>query len=518
MPNLDKAILRTVNPKASIDKILHDIRTDFIWAPHLEAVFKFCGDTLWDRLRSDLRSGKYAPELPISIQVPKPGGFNRPGSILVPTDRLTYQILADLTAPTVEKQLNRSRVFSNILSPEPGTGAMFALQGEGFKRMQNHIRSIAETGGYFVVGDIANYFERVPQHHLINLLLASCIPSKVINLLEMVLSAFRERRSFGIVQGVYPSDLFGNFYLSHLDAHCEIKRWDSARFVDDFYIHFGKRHEAELGLGEIINILRSDGLHLNETKSGIKLAKDVVWEETELDRLFDQAWEEVTKEHEGFQFEYGFTSEWDNTPDEQELQVTSIEQIYQSIDEYPHAIDKIERFCLPFLRTAGSTVAIKRSLEGVHKRPHLAQLYLSYLAKLAKENSDVSSKMQSILTKNELTFDYQRLFLLSALFYAANIKPTTTLKALRMLQDHSVHHAVRGVAAIFAARHGTPIQRRIVRTTYENESSGYVQAAILYSSRYFPMPERQTCIRAWGGHNFTNTLMAQAVKISVQME
>ena len=515
MPGFDNAILREVDSQVSIDRILHDMRTDFIWAPHLEAVFKFCGKELWDRLSSDLRSGTYEPELPISIQVPKPGGFDRPGSILVPADRLTYQFLADLSAPTVENQLNRARVFSNLFSPDSDTGAMFALQGEGFKRMQNHIGNIAETGGYFVVGDIANYFERVPQHHLINLLSASGVPSEIIKLLEKLLSAFRERRSFGIVQGVYPSDLLGNFYLSNLDAHCEIRGWDSARFVDDFYIHFGSRHEAEVGLSGIIKTLRSNGLNLNESKSGIKLAEDVIWEETELDRLLDQAWEEVMEEHEGFQIEYGFMSEWDDTPDEQELQVASIEQIYESIEDYPHAIDKIERFCLPFLRTAGSTVAIERALQGVHARPHLAQLYLSYLAKIARDNTYVSAKMQTILEKNELTFDYQRLFLLSALFNAVNIKSATTLKALRLLQDHSVHHAFRGVAAIFAARHGTPQQRQIVRTTYVNESSGYVQAAILYSSRYFPNQERRTCIRAWGGHNFTNTLVAQAVRESV---
>ena len=135
MPGLDNAILSIVNPQVSIDRILHDIRTDFIWAPHLEAVFKFCGEALWDRLSSDLRSGNYAPELPISIQVPKPRRFTRPGSILVPADRLTYQILADLAAPTVEENLDRARVFSNIFSPEPGTGAMFALQSDGFKKL-----------------------------------------------------------------------------------------------------------------------------------------------------------------------------------------------------------------------------------------------------------------------------------------------------------------------------------------------------------------------------------------------
>jgi len=512
MPGLDQTILATVDHQVALDRIAHDIRTDFIWAPHLAAIFRFSGDRLWDQLRRSLASGSYQPELPISIDVPKPQGFTRPGSILTPKDRLIYQVLADLSAPTVEGQLDRSRVFSNEFAPEPGTGAMFASQGEGWTRMQTRIREMANAGGHFVVGDVAHYFERVPQHHLINLLRASGIAPEVINLMEEMFLAFQERDSFGIVQGVYPSDLFGNFYLSDLDAQCELSGWGSTRFVDDFFIHFDTRRDAERGLSHIIAALRRDGLHLNENKSGIRLAEDLIWEETELDRLLDQAWDDVMTEHEGFEFEYGFTTEWDVEPDEEELRVTSIERIYESIEQYPHAVDKIERFCLPILRSARSTVAVERALEGVRERPHLARLYLSYLSELARTNSEVSGRIQSILTENDLAFDYQRLFLLSSLLNACEIGRASTLKAVRLLQDQSIHPAVRAIAAIFASRHGSPQHRRSVRTTYENEPSSYVRAAILYSSMYFTGAEKRTCIRAWGGHNGTNALLAEAIR------
>jgi hypothetical protein len=512
MPGLDTAILNTVDHQTAIARIQHDIRTDFIWAPHLAAIFQFCGDRLWDQLRRDLRGGSYEPELPISIRVPKPGGFTRPGAILNPEDRLVYQILADLCAPTVEQHLDRQRVFSNIFQPEPSTGAMFASQGDGWKRMQSHIRTMAEEGGHFVVGDIAHYFERVPQHHLINLIRASGAPPEVIRLLEEVFLAFQERDSFGIIQGVYPSDLLGNFYLSDLDAQCELRGWQSARFVDDFYIHFDQRRSAERGLSDIIDALRRDGLHLNEHKSGIRDAEDLIWEETELDRLLDEAWDEVVDEHDGFHFEYGFTTEWDDDPDEEQLRVVSIERIYASIEEYPHAVDKIERFCLPILRTARSQVAIDRAIKGVRERPHLARLYLSYLAELARHDADISSRVQQILIENDLSFDYQRLFLISALLNATGIQREATLKAVRLLQDRAVHPSVRAVAAIFAARHGTPQHRRSVRTSYEDEASAYVKGAILYASMYFTGPERKTCIRAWGGHNLTNSLIAEATR------
>ncbi len=512
MPGLDNTILETVDHRTAIARIQHDIRTDFIWAPHLAAVFQFCGDRLWDQLRRDLRSGAYEPELPVSIRVPKLGGFTRPGSILAPADRLVYQVLADICAPTIENQLDRGRVFSNIYQPDLSTGAMFASQGDGWTQMQNHVRNMAAKGGHFVVGDIAHYFERVPQHHLINLVRASGAQPEVIRLLEEIFLAFQERESFGIIQGVYPSDLLGNFYLSDLDAQCELKGWQSARFVDDFYIHFEDRRAAERGLSDVIDALRRDGLHLNEHKSGIREAQDVIWEETELDRLLDEAREEVMGEHHGLHFEYGFTTEWDEDPNEEELRVSSIERIYSSINDYPHATDKIERFCLPILRSARSEVAIDRALEGVRERPHLVRLYLAYLAELAKHDEDVSGRVQEILIQNDLSFDYQLLFLISALLNAKGIRREATLKAVRLLQDRSIHPSVRAMAAIFAARHGTPQHRRSVRTSYEDEGSVFVQSAILYSSMYFTATERKTCIRAWGGHSFVNSLIAGAIR------
>ena len=425
---------------------------------------------------------------------------------------MVYQILADLCAPTVEQQMDRTKVFSNALSPNDESGTMFIPHGDGWKQMQLKLAELAAGGGFFVVGDIAHYFERIPQHHLINLLRASGVAPAIIGLLEEVFLAFQERDSFGIIQGVYPSDLYGNFYLSDLDAQCELKRWESFRFVDDFYIHFDSRRNAERGLSEIIGALRRDGLHLNENKSGIRDAADVVIEETELDRLLNEAREEISAELGTIEFEYGFTTEWDTEPDEETLQVTAIERIYENINEHPKATDKIEKFCLPILKAAKSRVAIERALIGVRERPHLARLYLSYLAEIARFDPDVSKRIQAILIENDLVFDYQKLFLLAALLKACGIQHNCVVKATRLLKDPTVHVSVRAIAAIFASRHGSPQQRRVVRTSYENEASSFVQAAILYSSIHFTSVEKKTCIRAWGGHNSTNALIAEAIR------
>jgi hypothetical protein len=144
--------------------------------------------------------------------------------------------------------------------------------------------------------DVSNYFERIPQHNLVNLLRAIGCDSPIVNLLEEMLLAFRERDSFEIIQGLFTSDLLGNLYLADVDGYFEIQGLPSARFVDDVYVHFKRKDVAKRQLVHLIEILRKSGLHANEAKSGVYPAKRLLSEEHELDRLFEAATEEIQEE------------------------------------------------------------------------------------------------------------------------------------------------------------------------------------------------------------------------------
>jgi hypothetical protein len=529
MPGLDRTVLNKIDSAVAIARIRRDVRTDFILAPHFDAIFLKAADELWARTYELLSSGKYTPEPVLTVAVPKPRDFTRPGSILSPIDRLIYQSLADLVAPILEEQLDRSRTFSNIVVQPGSEGHMFEPEHPCWERFQTTLRKIAKKGGYFVKADVANYFERIPQHHLINLMTASGCAPEATRLLEELLLAFQERNSFGIIQGVFPSDLFGNFYLSDVDAYCDMHDIPSVRFVDDLYLRFDSLPEARRGLIRIINRLRQEGLHLNEYKSGLRAAKRLIREETELDHLFFQTVEEIREERNAAKESvevvtgYGFTAGWEleegdeedeEDDDENDLSSAAIERLYASVEEYPRQADKIERFCLPFLRAAGSDIAVKRALNGAAERPHLARLYLSYLSRFVSTDQVVSKTLQKLLDNPMLVSDYQRMYVLGSLMVATKIDRSTVNSALRLMAESGVGQEVRALAAIFAARHGTPQQRRTVRLSYENEASAYVRAAILYASRHFTGPERKTCTKAWGSHNTTNALICHALRSS----
>lgn len=512
MPGLDKNILDMIDHTKVIDRIKIDIRTDFILAPHYNAIFINAGGKLWERVNEFLSSGKYQPDLPLTISVPKERGFTRPGSILGPVDRFVYQALIDIASPELEAQLDRGRTFSHV--PSNDGKSMFEPAHNSWDMFQNRLAELCKLDGYIVKADIANYFERIPQHHLVNLMRAAKCPSEVVNLLEEILLAFQERDSSGIIQGVFPSDILGNFFLSEFDAYCDHREVPSARYVDDMYMHFSSEVDAKMGFIDLIERLRKDGLHLNEYKSGIKTADEVLREETEVDVLFEKARREVREELAEYSTSgYGFTAEWEweEPEDDQEIELAATEMLYSAIEKYPAQADKIERFCLPLLRAAGSNHAVEAVLDNLLKKPYLTSYYDAYLSRFVGTNKDVVSSLELVVGGPELVTDYQRMYLLGALFGAEAVKSTTVKAALQWLENTRMAEETRAVAALFAAKHGNPSQKRAVRLTYENEPSMYVRSAILYASRYFTTAEKKTCKKAWGAHSLVNTLIAHAI-------
>jgi len=522
MPGLDKGVLEKIDPSILLSRVRLDIGSDFILAPHYNAIFLQAADELWEEAHSQLKSGRYNPELPLTINVPKERGFTRPGSILQPIDRLVYQALTDLMLPTLEEQLDRTRAFSNIPTIPVSTDSLFQASRNSWENFQNKLVKLCDQDGYIVKADVANYFERIPQHHLINLIHASGVQSEIVKLLEEILLAFQERDSFGIIQGVFPSDILGNFYLTDLDAFCELNDIPSARYVDDLYLKFETKAEATRGLTELISRLRQDGLHLNEYKSGIWKSRKLISEETAVDHLFEEAFAEVEKElKEKNSLEevggYGFQVNWElrksyEEVDEEKIHLAAVIKLYESIEEFPEQADKIEKFCLPILRVAHSEAAVEKAIERSVKRPHLIRLYQSYLSRFTPYSEDVVGKLEELINGDKLVLDYQVMYVLAALMGSEKVNQSTVKSALQILNNGEVAQETRAIAAIFAAKFGTPQQRRLVRVAYEKEPSSYVRAAILHSAKYFTTPEQKTCIRAWGGHNTINALIAKALK------
>lgn len=152
---IDKKFLDNIDFELAIERVMSDLKSDFIIAPHLSCIYSDAKEELVDEVKSLLLSGKFSPQLPISIDVPKkqrinhrgikrlPPNFVRPGSILWPRDRLLYQALADIAQPIIESKLNREICFSHLPSDKSSSHRMFRASRDCWGSMQNKLAEYA---------------------------------------------------------------------------------------------------------------------------------------------------------------------------------------------------------------------------------------------------------------------------------------------------------------------------------------------------------------------------------------
>ncbi len=516
MPGLDKSVIGEIDWQKTVRNITVDNRSDFILAPHFDIIFREKGDELVQQLSAALSAGTYEPQLPIQMSVPKQGILSRPGSILLPQDRLLYQGIIEDILDRLEGQMDRSRTFSHV--PSGDAERLFEPSSDAWNTFQNRVEEICGECSFILQCDVANFFETLPQHPLINALEGSGCRSESVRLLEKVLSSFRQNVSQGIIQGVFPSDILGNFYLTDIDALCALKGLPSARYVDDIIIGFDTELDAKIFLNALVEKLRKVGLNLNPTKTKIIASKSLLFEQKEVDTMFDAARAEIAGAKDLVeQGGYGFQGDWINSDDVEvamhdgiDDELLAVRALLDYPDETPELAEKVDRFCLPYLRAVGDDYGVERAFTGLTTRPHLTRSYFSYLNHFAKSNIDVRQRIEALIRANGFHLDYQRMYYLAGVMSCDAVDALTVRHALNWLHDRRIGDPTRAVAAIFVSKFGSVQDRRSVREMYD-DASPYVKAAILYSAQFFVAADRATMKKAWRGHSDINSLIASAV-------
>lgn len=516
MPGLDKKVVGEIDWAKASQNIIVDNRSDFILAPHFDIIFREKSAELIQQLSATLGAGTYEPQLPIYMSVPKQGILSRPGSILLPQDRLLYQGLIEDILPQMEAQMDRARTFSHV--PSGDGERLFSSSFDAWSAFQKRVEQICGQCNFVLQCDVANFFDTLPQHPLINALEGSGCRAETVRLLERVLTSFRQSVSQGIIQGIFPSDVLGNFYLTDIDGLCALKGLPSARYVDDIYIGFSNELDAKIFLNTLIEKLRKVGLNLNSTKTKIVASETLLFEQKEVDTLFDSARAEIVDAKNLVeQGGYGFQGDWINSDQLEEAlsdgldeELLAVRALLDYPAESPDLIEKIDRFCLPYLRSVGDEYGIERAFTGLVERPHLTRHYFSYLNHFARTNDEVKQRIESMIRANGFYLDYQRMYYLAGVMSCEVVDNTTVKHALKWLQDGRIGDPTRAIAAIFVSKFGLAQDKRNVREMYDN-TSPYVKAAILYSAQFFVGAERSVMKKAWRGHSDINALIAASI-------
>jgi hypothetical protein len=422
----------------------------------------------------------------------------------------------------VGAKTDNKRSFSHKLAPEGGPN-MFLPTRTCWSALQKALKEHSKDDDllYVVKVDVADFFGSLNQHELINVLSDSGYAKPLHSRLEAILTSFTgDRSSRGILQGMYPSDLFGNFYLAPIDTVLAEHGVPSARYVDDIYIFVKSMKAAGRLLRELIPALRSYDLTLNEAKSKIILKSSLITEEPDLEALFSDAVEEISSQidDDDFDADYGFQSEWDDDDSEDEdeddedksadLELKATKHLFDSIEDYAGHEESIERFCLPLFAKASSDYAVEHVMDAFKKRPAMSQIFASYLANFL-EGDAVRNFLLGLLQDDALV-DWQKMWVLAALSQVAKASDADVKAAMAILKDGDRHEALRGAAAVYVGRFGEHPRRKALVALYGSVST-YIQSAIYFSSRNWPGVERSNAKASWGSHTPLNMLVTAAL-------
>ena len=138
----------------------------------------------------------------------------------------------------------------------------------------------------------------------------------------------------------------------------------------------------------------------------------------------------------------------------------------------------------------------------------MTQIYVSYLSKFLPDQQVFDFLCERLADRSLV--DWQLMWILAALITRAPVDDAPIKTAIALLRDGSVHEATRATAAIYVGRYGDAARRRTLIGIYGTLSPD-VQAAIYFSSRYWPIVERRNAKAQWGALTPLNELLTKAL-------
>ncbi len=217
-----------------------------------------------DRLKAQLRSGRYQPLPARRVWIPKPGNSEkRPLGIPAVRDRVAQAALRNVLEPIFERDFAPSSYGFR-----PGRGCRQAVA---------QVERLLKAGNIWCVdADLKSYFDTIPHDRLMRLIEQRIVDGKVLRLIEQYLKAgvLEQMKGWqpserGTPQGAVISPLLANLYLNPLDHSLAEQGWQMVRYADDFVVLCQTELEAQAVLDYLRAWTTEAGLTLHPVKTRI---------------------------------------------------------------------------------------------------------------------------------------------------------------------------------------------------------------------------------------------------------
>ena len=429
-----------------------------------------------------------------SIDIPKRGFTLRPGIIPCIRDRVIYQAVADLLAPSFEMEAS---VLSNRLVG-PKSTRMFEQGVKLWKTFQDEIEDLCADHQYVVETDIAAYFEHI-YHRLLYDRLREIFCERfdeetikeTITLLKRLFGRWKGNTlsGFGIPQMSDPSSFFGNLYLDEVDKWLKAHGYVFRRYVDDVRVFTTTEPEARKALSELVTKMRRIGLYVSSAKTRIRRAEEVVKEL-------------VGRREQVGQFEAAFGS---RQRDQVEAIVGPFQELFASLVADPAHDDRLFRYCVNRAKRLSAwgigeesfyEWCIDRIIDQLSSMPHCTDVFTDFLS-LFPDHVRIHDAVLDFIGDPYSIYPWQQMHLLELLIrcdIVGHAKDRAVQSACALLSQKS-HPACRAKAVILQGKNGTYADRRDIRELYPIDENIHVRRAILVGVQELDSDLRQMFYR-----------------------
>ena len=220
----------------------------------------------------------YTPTSPLRVYAPKNRATVRVVSLLHPLDLIIYTSLAlivirDLEAnriPARKKTVFSYRADLSCANRLYRTDASFSMFQDALKERSGRSRI-----GYVGIADIADFYPRIYQHRLENVI-ESCATNErgrdvARVLVKKLIANLSGSNSYGLPVGPYASRVLAEALLIDVDSYLVSERLDFVRWVDDYYFFTRTEEQAqEILISLAQRLYERHGLTLSALKTKIQ--------------------------------------------------------------------------------------------------------------------------------------------------------------------------------------------------------------------------------------------------------
>jgi RNA-directed DNA polymerase len=261
--SLIEEVLRRENLIAAHERVVRNGGAPGIDGMTVEELMPYCRQH-WERIREELRSGRYFPRPVRKVEIPKPDGKGvRVLGIPTVLDRMIQQALLQVLTP--------------IFDPAFSAGSFGFRPGRGTHDAILQAREYVKGGHRWVVDlDLEKFFDRVNHDVLMARVARRVTDKRVLLLIRRFLQAgmmeggLMSPREEGTPQGGPVSPLLSNVLLDELDKELERRGHKFVRYADDCNVYVRSKAAGERVMASLERFLSKRlRLKVNQEKSAV---------------------------------------------------------------------------------------------------------------------------------------------------------------------------------------------------------------------------------------------------------